>query len=182
MPRPILFYAIALFLAGCGDLSHDVSHKTAYKRGGCIPGHIYRLKSDAAVVTKVGYSALSLVREEDLHRKPLDQIKWHREWCVPAGSKLRIDSIYHHWIVAITEDNWLLVYGTVLDGRHEKFSVQISYGFTHPESARPHIPTLDHRYLEDITPPLSFKRAQRTMSNQTMQLTPSRNAFTFDHD
>ena len=111
---------------GCGDLSHDVSRSRLYQSGGVIPSHIYRLKTDALVVADPKYPDLRYLRRSDFKPSPGGFFKLRPVWRVPAGSKLCVDYLHHFLIRTITEDNFIEVYGSILDDRHDELSVRRS--------------------------------------------------------
>jgi hypothetical protein len=192
--RRLLLGALPAFLAGCGSITYDVSKSRLYTSdGGYVPGHVYRLKTDAVVLALTDqpypsfqqYERVWLMAEapppDPRNRRYLQRaamphppiFKIVRR--VPAGSRLRIDSLRHHLANFVTYENWIDVHGTILDGPRENSAFEIegesdlsiarsgSFGLT------PDIPMPNPKYLKDVNsmwPPRSAKRLE-SLNNES---------------
>ena len=173
--QKLLLFFLPLFVTGCGSITYDVSHSRRYQSGGYIPGHVYRLKTDAIVIAPTDAPYRTFLQREQIwvmteappadtrHQRFLQRaamphppvFKVVRR--VPAGSRLRIDSLRHHLANFVTTENWIEVHGTILDGRRENSAVKIegdsdlSLERTFPFRLQPAIPGPNPKYLEDTT-------------------------------
>lgn len=151
MPKTMFFLGLSCgLLVGCGDFSHDVSHSRVYQSGGFIPGHVYRLKTNATVVNEPMYPNHRYLERGNFDDWLHGSSGMHPLWHITAGSLFRVDSLYHSLQIGLTETSTIDLYGIVLG--HEDLPVQLHFGKTYRGEHAPLIPAVDPRYLEDINP------------------------------
>jgi len=149
--QKLLICSLAALLAGCGELSYDVGRSRRYQRGGYVPGHVFRLNTEAKVI-----ATAATPHKHELQRAsmPHPQI-FHIVRRVPAGSQIHINSLRRRIVIVagFSMGDFVEVHGTILDRKNGTFTIEgdSDLSIERPTGFAPPIASPNPKYLTDIT-------------------------------